>query len=84
LIAVEQQWPPVGVVSAASLNGSLGSLLVLVDSADGAPTLQAREAFETYKRLLNQQLAKRDAINGTELAALNKLLQQHQLPPVKP
>ena len=36
LIAVEQQWPPVGVISVASLNGALGSLLLLVEGADSA------------------------------------------------
>jgi photosystem II stability/assembly factor-like uncharacterized protein len=81
LIAVEQQWPPVGVVSVASLNGALGSLLVLVDSADSAPTTQAANAFATYSELLGQQLA-RWATLKTHIPALDTLLQQHQLPPI--
>ncbi len=83
LIAVEQQWPPVGVVSAASLNGAFGSLLVLVEGSDAAPTAQAAAAFATYKQLLDQQLAKWTALKTKDLAALNTLLQQRQLAPLK-
>ena len=82
LVAVEQQYPPVGVVSAASLNGALGSLLVQVEGADTAPTHQAIGAFGSYSGLLNQQLSKWEALNGKDLPALNALLQQRQLPPV--
>jgi hypothetical protein len=82
LAAVEQQWPPVGVVSAASLNGSLGSLLLLVESADSAPTTQAVNAFGTYRHLLDQQLAKWNGLKEKELPALNTLLQQRQLPQI--
>ncbi len=79
LMAVEQTYPPVGVVSVASLNGALGSLLFQVDSADSAPTTQARAAFSTYRQLLDQQLAKWNALKATELPSLNSLLQQRQL-----
>ncbi|MEP6717949.1 MAG: hypothetical protein ABJB21_02340 [bacterium] len=83
LIAVEQQWPPAGVVSVASINGALGSLLQLVESADAAPTAQASEAFVTYKRLLDQQLAQWEQLKVKDLAALNELLRQRQMPPIK-
>ena len=82
LVAVEQTYPPVGVVSIASLNGALGSLLVQVDSADSAPTAQAVGAFATYKRLLDQQLAEWNAFKTKDLPALNTLLQQRQLPAI--
>ena len=82
LVAVEQTYPPVGVVSAAALNGALGSLLVLVDSADRAPTAQAATAFETYSKLLQQQLAKWAALKTQDIPALNTLLQQRQLPTI--
>jgi photosystem II stability/assembly factor-like uncharacterized protein len=82
LAAVEQQWPPVGVVSAASLNGSLGSLLLLVESADSAPTTQAVSTLGTYRKLLDQQLAKWNGLKEKELPALNALLQQRQLPQI--
>src|SRR6185295_10699248 len=55
LLEVETQYPPVGIVSVAALNGSLGSLLLLVEGADAAPTAQANETFATYKRLLAQE-----------------------------
>ena len=82
LVAVEQTYPPVGIVSAASVNGALSSLLVLVDSADRAPTAQATTAFETYGKLLQQQLAKWTAVKTQDIPALNNLLQQRQLPPL--
>jgi hypothetical protein len=80
LVAVEQTYPPVGIVSAASLNGALGSLLQQVESADAAPTTQARDAFTTYRDLLDQQLAKWEALKAKDLAALNTLLQRRQMP----
>lgn len=82
LVAVEQQWPPVGVVSVASLNGALGTLLVSVEGSDAAPTAQAASAFATYKQLLDRQLAKWTALKTKELPALNAMLQQRQLPPL--
>jgi len=83
LTAVERQWPPVGVVSAASLNGALGTLLVLVEGADAAPTAQATSAFATYKQLLDQQVAKWTALKTKDLPALNAMLQQRQLGPLR-
>ena len=64
------------------MNGALSSLLVLVDSADRAPTAQATTAFETYSKLLQQQLAKWTAVKTQDIPALNNLLQQRQLPPL--
>jgi hypothetical protein len=78
-MAVEQSWPPVGVISAAALNGSLGSLLVLVDSADSAPTAQAASAFATYRRLLDQELAKWAALKKNDIPGLNRLLGDRQM-----
>ncbi|HYU97468.1 MAG TPA: hypothetical protein VE977_01445, partial [Pyrinomonadaceae bacterium] len=83
LVAVEQTYPPVGIVSAASLNGALGSLLVLVDSADTAPTAQAASAFATYQKLLAQELGKWAALKKTDIPTLNTLLRDRQLPPIK-
>ena len=82
LLAVEQTYAPVGIVSVASLNGALGSLLSLVEGADAAPTTQAASAFVTYRRLLDQQMAKWSALKEKDLPALNTLLQQRQLPPI--
>jgi photosystem II stability/assembly factor-like uncharacterized protein len=82
LVAVEQSWPPVGVISGAALNGSLSALMVLVDSADSAPTAQAASAFGTYRKLLDLQLSKWEALKAKDIKELNKLLQERQLPPV--
>jgi photosystem II stability/assembly factor-like uncharacterized protein len=82
LVAVEQTWPPEGVVSAAALNGALGSLMVLVDSADAAPTAQAASAFSTYRKLLDQELGKWESLKAQDIPALNRLLQERQLPPI--
>ena len=83
LVAVEQTYPPVGIVSAASLNGALGSLMVLVDSADAAPTAQAASAFVTYQKLLTQELAKWSGLKKNDVPALNRMLRESQLPPIK-
>ncbi|MEP6742146.1 MAG: glycoside hydrolase, partial [bacterium] len=83
LVAVEEQYPPVGIISAASINGAFGSLLRLIESADAAPTAQANETFITYKRLLDQQLAKWEELKRKDLPALNVMLQQKQMPPIE-
>jgi photosystem II stability/assembly factor-like uncharacterized protein len=83
LVAVEQTYPPVGIVSAASLNGALGSLLLQAESADAAPTAQAASAFATYSRLLDQELAKWAALKAKDLPELNMLLQQRQMPAIR-
>jgi hypothetical protein len=82
-MAVEQTYPPVGIVSAAALNGALGSLLTLVESADAAPTAQAASTFVSYNQLLDQQMAKWAAVKTKDIPALNSLLRQRQLPPIK-
>src|SRR4030095_9280610 len=76
LVAVERGWPPVGVVSLATVNGALGSLISQVDRSDAAPTAQASTAFRVYHDLFDKQMAKWEALNGKELPALNLLLQQ--------
>lgn len=83
LVAVEQTYPPAGIVSAASLNGALGSLMVLVDSADAAPTAQAASALATYQKLLAQELAKWAGLKKNDIPALTTMLRQSQLPPIK-
>ncbi len=79
LVEVEQTYPPVGIVSAASINGSLASLLILVESADVAPTAQANEAFTTYERLLSQQIGKWDRLKTVDVANLNGELRRRGL-----
>lgn len=82
-VAVEQSYPPVGIVSAASLNSALSSLLQLVDGADAAPTAQAASTFVLYRNLLDQHVAKWTTVKTKDLAAINALLRQRQLPPIK-
>ncbi|HEV7799369.1 MAG TPA: hypothetical protein VGO73_14520 [Pyrinomonadaceae bacterium] len=79
LVVVEQAYPPIGIVSIASLNGALGSLLFQVDGADSAPTTPAVKAFGIYRRLLDQQLAKWAGLKQKDVAALNALLQARNL-----
>jgi hypothetical protein len=83
LIAVEQTYPPVGIISVASINGAFGSLLRLVEGADAAPTAQANQTFTIYKLLLDQQLAKWGVLKAIDVPALNELLRQRQIPPIK-
>jgi hypothetical protein len=57
--------------------------MVLVDSADTAPTAQAASAFATYHKLLALELAKWEALKKNDIPTLNTLLRQGQLPPIK-
>lgn len=82
LVAVETTYPPKGIISAGTLNGSLGSLLVLVESSDASPTAQATAAFVHYRTLLDQKLALWNGLKGTFVPAFNNLLAQRQLPPI--
>jgi photosystem II stability/assembly factor-like uncharacterized protein len=79
LIAVEQTYPPIGILSVASLNGALGSLLLAVESSDAAPTAPAVAAFATYRQLLDQQVAKWTVLKEKEMPLLNVLLQARGL-----
>lgn len=79
LVAIEQTYPPVGIVSAASLNGALGALLLQVESSDSAPTSQALGAFTTYRQLLDQQLSKWAMLKRRELSIVNILLEARGL-----
>ncbi len=83
LVAVETGWPPKGILSAATLNAALGSLLVLVEGADSAPTAQAASAYSTYRRSLDQQLVKWTALRTFEVAELNVQLRQRQMPAIE-
>ena len=70
------------MVSAASLNGALGNLLILVEGADSAPTTQAANTFLLYRKLLDQQAAKWSALKAGEVTTLNSQLQQRQVPTI--
>ncbi|MDQ6652849.1 MAG: hypothetical protein M3Y84_08900 [Acidobacteriota bacterium] len=79
LVAVEQQYPPVGIVSIASLNGAFAFLLPSVDGADSAPTTPSTDAVTTYRQLLDEQLAKWVVLKTNDLPALNAVLQQRRI-----
>lgn len=57
--------------------------MVMVTSADAAPTLQMAKAFTEYNTLLDRQIAEWDSLRDTALPALNLKLQQRQLPTIK-
>jgi photosystem II stability/assembly factor-like uncharacterized protein len=80
LVAFEQTYPPVGIVSTATINGAFASLLQSVASADSAPTAQAVNALATYRKLLDEQQAKWAALKAQDVPAVNTLLQQRHLP----
>ncbi|HKP47469.1 MAG TPA: hypothetical protein VJT50_12790, partial [Pyrinomonadaceae bacterium] len=78
-VAVEQTYPPTGIVSAATINSALASLFILVESADAAPTSQANETFATYEGLLDQQANKWREFLRVDLASVNAMLRQSGL-----
>jgi photosystem II stability/assembly factor-like uncharacterized protein len=58
------------------INGSLATLLTVVDSADAPPSTQAMQAFEDTQKSLDQLLATWQQIQQKELAQLNQLLRR--------
>jgi hypothetical protein len=83
LVAVETTYPPKGIISAATLNSSLSSLLTLVESADTSPTGQATNAFTHFQSLLDGKLAVWKNLQTKDIPALNVLLAERQLPILK-
>lgn len=67
----------------AGINAGLCGLMVMVTSADAAPTRQMAKAFTEYNTLLDRQIAEWDSLRDTALPALNLKLQQRQLPTIK-
>jgi photosystem II stability/assembly factor-like uncharacterized protein len=79
LESVERGYPPVGLISLATLNGALASLFQLVEAADSAPTAQAATTLASYGKLLETQMAKWTELRDRELPALNALLRARRL-----
>jgi photosystem II stability/assembly factor-like uncharacterized protein len=65
------------------LNDSLGHLAILVDGADRAPTAQAQAAFEEYRGRLNALLEKWEQLKKEDLSALNALIHESKIPPLR-
>jgi hypothetical protein len=65
-------------------NESLASLAVIVnDTADRAPTAQALAAFEDARNTLGVQLAQWEMIQQKDLPALNALIRNSKIPPLR-
>jgi photosystem II stability/assembly factor-like uncharacterized protein len=74
--------PGAPVVSLSKLNGDLGKLLGVVDSADARPTEAARDTFSDLQRSLGPALAKWNDLLAHDLPALNDQLRKSKLPPL--
>jgi len=79
LIGGPPQFPPSPEPSLSALHSALASLLFSIDSADAAPPAQSSAAFESYRQLLDSQLAGWDTLKQGDLAKLNVLLRQRQI-----
>ncbi|MDE3229864.1 MAG: glycosyl hydrolase, partial [Chloroflexota bacterium] len=64
------------------LNVKLAALMSVVASADAAPTRQAREVFAALCAQADSQLARLRALRDGELAAINTLIREANLPAV--
>ena len=60
----------------SSVNAALSELITTIGSADGAPTAQASEAYETYRRLLAKQLADWQLMKSKDLTDMNTMLRR--------
>jgi hypothetical protein len=63
----------------ARLNGTLATLLSVVDSADAPPSAQAMQALDGAQKNLDQLLATWQQIQQNDLAQLNQLLRRSGL-----
>jgi hypothetical protein len=66
----------------ARLNGTLGTLLVVVDSADAPPSTQAMDAFRDAQKNLTQLLTAWQEVQQKDLSQLNQALQRAGLSPI--
>jgi len=84
LLGGPQQFPPSPEPTASALHNGFVSLLVSLDGADTAPTAEASATFQTYSRLLTEQMKKWAGLKAKELNELNTQLRAHNLPQIQP
>jgi photosystem II stability/assembly factor-like uncharacterized protein len=70
--------------SLSKLNGDLGKLLDVVDSADARPTEAARDTFSDLQRALGPALNQWSDLKSRELPEVNDQLRKTKLPPLDP
>ena len=66
------------------LNAKLAHLSAVIASADGTPTRQSYEVFDSLSGQIDAQIKDLDGAIKTDVAAFTKLLQQAKLPKVVP
>jgi hypothetical protein len=64
------------------VDDELGEVLRSVQGADAAPTEGAMQAFAGAQKIMNAALAKWTALKSKDLASVNALIQQANLPPI--
>jgi photosystem II stability/assembly factor-like uncharacterized protein len=66
------------------LNAKLAALSGFVDSADAAPTRQAYDAFDDLSAQIDVQLTRLRDVIATDLASVNRLIRESDVPPIAP
>jgi hypothetical protein len=66
------------------LNAKLAALAHFVDSADAAPTRQAYDVFRDLSARIDAQLARLRDVMATDLASVNNLIRESDVPPITP
>ena len=66
------------------MNAKLAALSGFVDSADAAPTRQACDAFDDLSARIDTQLTRLRDVIATDLASVNKLIRESDVPPIAP
>ncbi len=64
------------------INNRLAALEGIVEGADAKPTAQSYTIFTDEKAVLDKYMTNLDSVLQTDLAAFNKTLAGHNLPPV--
>jgi hypothetical protein len=66
------------------LNAKLAALSGFVDSADAAPTRQTYEVFDDLAARIDAQLTRLRHVIATDLASVNRLIRDSDVPPIAP
>ena len=66
------------------MNAKLAALSGFVDSADAAPTKQAYDAFDDLSARIDAQLTRLRDVLATDLASVNRLIRESDVPPITP
>lgn len=82
LILPGEQKNVYGLIQRQRLNAALASVMSIVASADGAPTVQSEELVDEYAAAIDEQIAHLQEVIDQDISALNSRIQETGSPPI--